>query len=94
MSETIWSRTREETLIDTRSSSRICVAALLPFKDGQPIWPSFENMLVWMYECAKLFEVEIIFVLNADTGYVFNLSNDLYEEVIRRFRACTLTLLL
>ena len=32
-------------------------------------------------------EVEIIFVLNADTGYVFNLSNDLYEEVIQRFRS-------
>ena len=86
-SETIWSRTREETLIDTRSISRLCVAALLPFKDGQPDWPSFENMLVWMYECANFFEVEIIFVLNADTGYVFNLSNDLYEEVIRRFRS-------
>ena len=30
-----------------------------------------------MHECADLFGVEIIFVLNADTGYVFNLSVDL-----------------
>ena len=39
------------------------------------------------------FGVEITFVLNADTGYVFNLSNDLYREVIQRFRAYTPMLL-
>lgn len=86
-SETIWSRTREEDLVDYESSSRLCVAALLPFKDSQPDWRSFERMLVWMHECANHFGVEITFVLNADTGYVFNLSNDLYGEVIQRFRS-------
>ena len=85
-SETIWSKTREEDLLDSRSSSRLCVAALLPFKDTQPDWGSFDRMLVWMHERAHHFGVEITFVLNADTGYVFNLSNDLYEEVIQRFR--------
>ena len=85
-SETIWSKTREEDLLDSRSSSRLCVAALLPFRDSQPDWGSFDRMLVWMHECAHHFGVEITFVLNADTGYVFNLSNDLYEEVIQRFR--------
>ena len=40
-----------------------------------------------MSRCADHFGVEIVFVLNADTGYVFNLSNELYEEVIVRFRA-------
>ena len=85
-SGTIWSKTREEDLLDSRSSSRLCVAALLPFKDSQPDWGSFDRMLVWMHECAHHFGVEITFVLNADTGYVFNLSNDLYEEVIQRFR--------
>ena len=39
-------------------------------------------MLHWMMKCADHFGVEITFVLNADTGYVFNLSNELYEEVI------------
>ena len=86
-SETTWSKAREEDLIDSRSSPRLCVAALLPFKDSHPDWSSFERMLIWMHECADLFGVEIIFVLNADTGYVFNLSNDLYEEVIKRFRS-------
>ena len=85
-SGTIWSKTREEDLLDSRSSSRLCVAALLPFRDSQPDWGSFDRMLVWMHECAHHFGVEITFVLNADTGYVFNLSNDLYEEVIQRFR--------
>ena len=85
-SETIWSKTREEDLLDSRSISRLCVAALLPFKDSQPDWGSFDRMLVWMHECAHHFGVEITFVLNADTGYVFNLSNELYEEVIQRFR--------
>ena len=86
-SETIWSTTREEALVDNRSNPRLCVAALLPFKDGQPDWRSFERMLVWMYQCANQFGVEITFVLNADTGYVFNLSNELYSEVIQRFRS-------
>jgi dihydrodipicolinate synthase/N-acetylneuraminate lyase len=44
-------------------------------------------MLHWMMNCAKHFGIEVTFVLNADTGYVFNLSNELYEEVIIRFRS-------
>ena len=84
--ETVWANIREETLTDPNSNPRLCVAALLPFRDAQPDWRSFERMLVWMNESANHFGVEITFVLNADTGYVFNLSNDLYEEVIRRFR--------
>ncbi len=85
--ETIWSQTREEELVDCTSSPRLCVAALLPFKDGQPDWGSFARMLEWMNRCAEHFGVEITFVLNADTGYLFNLSNELYEEVILRFRS-------
>ena len=85
--ETIWSQAREEELVDDVSSPRLCVAALLPFKDGLPDWESFERMLKWMNACAEYFGVEIIFVLNADTGYVFNLSNELYGEVIKRFRS-------
>ena len=86
-SETIWSKTREEELLDASSSPRLCVAALLPFREGLPDWGSFERMLEWMNRCARAFGVEITFVLNADTGYVFNLSEQLYEEVITRFRA-------
>ncbi len=86
-SETVWSTSREEDLIDTSSSPRLCVAALLPFKKGQPDWRSFERMLRWMTRCSEVFGVEITFVLNADTGYVFNLSEALYAEVITRFRS-------
>lgn len=86
-SETVWAHSREEGLTDTHSNPRLCVAALLPFKEGQPDWGSFEKMLHWMMKCANYFGVEMIFVLNADTGYVFNLSNELYEEVLIRFRS-------
>ena len=85
--ETIWSQAREEALVDCTSSPRLCVAALLPFKGAQPDWESFERMLAWMNSCAEYFGVEITFVLNADTGYVFNLSEEMYEEVILRFRS-------
>ena len=85
--ETIWAHSREENLIDTRSDPRLCVAALLPFHQGEPDWGSFERMLIWMNKCADFFGVNITYVLNADTGYVFNLSNDLYSEVILRFRS-------
>lgn len=84
-SETVWAHSREEDLMNDQSNPRLCVAALLPFKDGQPDWGSFERMLQWMMKCADHFGVEITFVLNADTGYVFNLSKELYEEVISRF---------
>lgn len=86
-SETVWAHSREEDLMNDQSNPRLCVAALLPFKDGQPDWGSFERMLQWMMKCADHFGVEITFVLNADTGYVFNLSKELYEEVINRFRS-------
>lgn len=85
--ETAWAHSREDRLMNTHSSPRLCVAALLPFNNGQPDWRSFERMLAWMTACAQHFGVEITFVLNADTGYVFNLSNKLYEEVINRFRS-------
>jgi dihydrodipicolinate synthase/N-acetylneuraminate lyase len=85
--ETVWAHSREEDLMNDQSNPRLCVAALLPFKDGQPDWGSFERMLQWMVKCADHFGVEITFVLNADTGYVFNLSMELYEEVINRFRS-------
>ena len=86
-SETAWAYSREEDRTDYHSKPRLCVAALLPFKKGQPDWASFEKMLQWMMKCANHFGVEMTFVLNADTGYVFNLSNKLYEEVIIRFRS-------
>jgi hypothetical protein len=86
-SETVWGHSREESLFDDASSPRLCVAALLPFRDRQPDWASFEKMLHWMMKCANHFGVEITFVLNADTGYVFNLSTKLYQEVIIRFRS-------
>jgi dihydrodipicolinate synthase/N-acetylneuraminate lyase len=85
--ETIWSCAREEKLADPLSKPRLCVAALLPFHDRKPDWQSFERMLIWMSDCAQHFGIEITFVLNADTGYVFNLSDSMYEEVIIRFRA-------
>jgi dihydrodipicolinate synthase/N-acetylneuraminate lyase len=86
-SETAWAHSREEDRTDDHSNPRLCVAALLPFNKGQPDWGSFERMLHWMMNCAKHFGIEVTFVLNADTGYVFNLSNELYEEVIIRFRS-------
>ena len=85
--ETTWSCSREEGLADSVSNPRLCVAALLPFHHRKPDWRSFERMLVWMSDCAHHFGVEITYVLNADTGYVFNLSEELYEEVIIRFRS-------
>jgi dihydrodipicolinate synthase/N-acetylneuraminate lyase len=85
--ETIWARTPEETLVDRTSRARLCIATLLPFRDGKPDWEGFENSIRWMITCAEAAGVEIAFVLNADTGYIFNLSLDLYGEVIRRFRA-------
>jgi hypothetical protein len=84
--ETVWGHSREESLFDDTSKPRLCVAALLPFRGGQPDWASFEKMLRWMTACGEHFGIDITFVLNADTGYVFHLSPQLYEEVIIRFR--------
>ena len=85
--ETVWAQTPEESLIDHHTKARICVATILPFRDGQPDWAGFENSVRWMLTCAEAAEVEIVFVLNADTGDIFHLSEALYAEVIRRFRA-------
>lgn len=65
----------------------MCVATLLPFSDGQPDWQGFEDSIRWMLTCAEAAGIEIAFVLNADTGYIFQISEDMYAEVIRRFRA-------
>jgi hypothetical protein len=40
-----------------------------------------------MQQCGAHYGVEMVFVLNADTGYIFDLDNDLYAEVLKRFRA-------
>ncbi|MBT3666923.1 MAG: hypothetical protein HN548_05530, partial [Opitutae bacterium] len=34
--ETVWAHGREDELVDYTSSPRLCVAALLPFKEGPP----------------------------------------------------------
>ncbi len=85
--ETVWAHTPEESLVDRASRPRLCVATLLPFRDGQPDWQGFEDSIRWMLTCAQTAGVEIAFVLNADTGYIFQLSEALYAEVIRRFRS-------
>lgn len=84
--ETVWGWTPEEQLIDHTATPRLCVAALLPFKDGQPDWPGFIRCIGWMRSAAAHYGVEIVFVLNADTGYIFDLEPALYAEVLRRFR--------
>ncbi len=86
-SETVWAHTSEEALTDHHTQGRLCVATLLPFRDGKPDWAGFENSIRWMIACGEHYEIELVFVLNADTGYIFNLSLDLYREVITRFRA-------
>lgn len=85
--ETIWAHTPEESLVDHKRKARLCVATLLPFQNGEPDWEGFENSIRWMISAGEAYDVELAFVLNADTGYIFNLSEDLYAEVIRRFRA-------
>lgn len=84
--ETVWAQTREEELADPDANPRLCVAALLPFLEGRPDWEGFEKSLRWMAACAETYGIDIRFVLNADTGYIFNLSIDLYAEVLHRFR--------
>ncbi len=84
--ETKWAYVGEEELVDHTTKARLCVAALLPFKDQQPDWEGFERSIAWMLESARYYGVEMDFVLNADTGYIFDLSNELYAEVLQRFR--------
>ncbi|MEO0446125.1 MAG: hypothetical protein AAF191_08625 [Verrucomicrobiota bacterium] len=85
--DTCWAWTAEESLADHTRNPRLCVATLLPFRGGKPDWEGFENSIRWMQACGDHFGIEMAFVLNADTGYIFNLTADLYREVIERFRA-------
>jgi dihydrodipicolinate synthase/N-acetylneuraminate lyase len=86
-SDTVWAWTSEEELVDHTTRARLCVAALLPFHHGQPDWEGFLGSIDWMRRCAAHFGVEIVFVLNADTGYIFDLTLEEYREVLARFRA-------
>lgn len=85
--ETKWAWTSEESLVDHTTPARLCSAVLLPFRDRQPDWDSFLRSVRWMVSAAEYYGVEFVCVLNADTGYIFELDNDLYAEVLRRFRA-------
>ena len=85
--DTKWSWTGEEDLINHTSKPRLCAAALLPFRDGKPDWEGFLASIRWMQATADHFGVELVVVLNADTGYIFDLDDALYAEVLRRFRA-------
>ena len=85
--ETIWAYTAEEELVDHTTKARLCVATLLPFKDKQPDWEGLTRSVRWMQQCGDYYGVEMVFVLNADTGYIFDLSNEMYAEVLKRFRA-------
>jgi len=86
-SETRWAWVGEEELISHTTVPRLCVATLLPFKDGKPDWTGFVRCIRWMQEVAAYYNVEVVFVLNADTGYIFDLTPELYGEVLSRFRA-------
>lgn len=85
--DTVWAWTSEESLVDHQTRSRLCVAALLPFHDRKPDWDGFVRSIAWMRECGRREGVEMVFVLNADTGYIFDLSLAEYREVLARFRA-------
>ncbi len=85
--ETIWACTAEEALVDHTTKARLCVATLLPFKDKKPDWDGLTKSVRWMQQCGDYYGVEMVFVLNADTGYIFDLSNEMYAEVLNRFRA-------
>jgi hypothetical protein len=84
--ETVWAWTSEEALVDHSTKARLCAAALLPFRGGEPDWESFTASLRWMYAAAERYGVELVPVLNADTGYIFELNERMYAEVLRRFR--------
>jgi hypothetical protein len=85
--ETKWAWTSEESLADHSTKARLCSAALLPFKDQKPDWNSFAKSIRWMKSAADHYGVELVPVLNADTGYIFDLDDDLYAEVLQRFRS-------
>ena len=85
--DTRWAWTSEEELIEHRTKARLCAAALLPFRDRKPDWDGFLASIRWMQAAADRYGVELVVVLNADTGYIFDLDDALYAEVLRRFRA-------
>jgi len=84
--DTKWAWTGEEELIDHIAKPRLCAASLLPFREGKPDWEGFVASIRWMQATADHFGVELVVVLNADTGYIFDLDDALYAEVLRRFR--------
>jgi hypothetical protein len=84
--DTKWAWTSEEALVDHSTQARLCAAALLPFRGRQPDWESFTASIRWMEAAAKTYGVELVPVLNADTGYIFDLDDRLYGEVLRLFR--------
>ena len=84
--DTVWAWTSEEDLVDHHTKARVCVATLLPFHEGRPDWDGFVRSVSWMQDCGKRHGVEVVFVLNADTGYIFDLTLEEYCEVLRRFR--------
>jgi dihydrodipicolinate synthase/N-acetylneuraminate lyase len=84
--DTLWAHSSEESLCDHQTKARVCVATLLPFKNGQPDWDGFVRSVAWMQQCGEHYGVELVFVLNADTGYIFDLDLAQYAEVLRRFR--------
>ena len=85
--QTKWAWVGEEELVDHTTKARLCAAALLPFRDAQPDWTGFAASIRWMQAAADHYGVELVVVLNADTGYIFDLDDALYAEVLRRFRA-------
>ena len=85
--ETKWAWTSGEELVDHQTKGRLCAAALLPFRDRQPDWEGFVASIRWMQAGADHYGVELVTVLNADTGYIFDLDDALYAEVLLRFRA-------
>lgn len=85
--DTKWAWTCEESLIDHTTKSRLCAAALLPFYNQKPDWGGFVASIRWMQDAADHYGVELVPVLNADTGYIFDMDDMLYAEVLLRFRA-------
>ncbi len=84
--QTKWAWTCEESLADHHTKARLCSAVLLPFQNGKPDWKSFIASIHWMQSAADYYGVEFVPVLNADTGYIFNLDDALYTEVLKQFR--------
>ena len=84
--ETVWAWTGEEELIDHQTKGRLCSAVLLPFHEGRPDWDGFTKSIAWMKQATDAYGVEFVPVLNADTGYIFQLDDRMYAEVLQRFR--------